>query len=605
MVPERFEFLEKRKSDLDSSLSAGTLASGSARAVLKEDQRAVHTYVCGISGSGKTRFLQSLMFQDISKGHPVCVLDPMGDLYERCLEYVASCVERAGDRGFRRQDLLDSFLFLDATDPENPIRFNPLEPQAGESSEEQVDDLMRALERLLGGTLEEQRKLRNILRGAFLMIAELNRLPPFRRPKLPAGRQSEFPLNIGFAVDLLTMNDPTRLGLMNALPDNTRLHFRRRYWEFYAFNSESQKNLIVQSSWNAFQYLLDDSLVLRVFDTRHSTVSLAEVLRSGKSLFCHLPTSENLAGARFLGKYITTKLQHAARRRPEAEWSRSYYLYLDEFQHWADAAFADAMTHLRKYGLRVTNAHQSQSQPPFDTAEGLAILRTVQANSRIKVLFRLARPDAELLARELFPLSQRKENFQAADSTTGRTETQTTGWSETSGQSASHGQNSATSFHHSFESSGDSHQTRSGSSLQSGSSSSSSRSDSTARGTSESVTTRTVYYTLEGERELLINSLQALGSRQCYLFTEALDGRLVDTTFVPDGLYCFQAQNSPRALIESQRQRLSPPVEKSQVVPDEPGGVVVPWTPNRREPAAVSVAGGEREAESAGGPWAF
>src|SRR5882724_1185202 len=602
MLPNCFEFLERRQSALSHALTAGTVRGSGERMLLTEAQRAVHTYVCGVSGSGKSRFLQSLIFQDIAKGHPICVLDPMGDLYDRIREFVATCLERAGERGFPRNELLPRYLFLDAADPANPIRFNPLEPQGGESSEAQVDDLMKALERLLGGTLEEQRKLRNLLRGTFFMLAELNRLPPHRSPPFPRGLRATYPLTISFAVDLLNLSDRERLAFMAALPETTRLHFRRKYWEFYAGNSEAQKNLIVQSSWNAFQYLLDDSLVLNVLDAAQSTVVLADVVRQGTSLIVHLPLGQNLTGARFLGKYIVTKLQHTCYRRPEAEWSRPYYLYLDEFHQWSDQAFADAMTNLRKFGLRVTNAHQSQTQPPFDSPEGQALLRTIKGNSRTKAIFRLDRADAEVLSKELFELSQRKENFTVSERAVTAAAQEMNSEAISSGRSEGSGQRSARAYGEIGEDRFSTSRDR-----QYGSSSGSQRSTGTTRGRSETETTRTVYYTLEGERELCVNALQRLGDRECYLFTGALTGQLIEPLAVPDLLYCYCAENLPARLLEEQRsQVVGVPLAVDQV-DEKLRRVVVPLvTQVRPLPPAQGEEVQKREKIKTGDtPWSF
>jgi hypothetical protein len=607
VLPSSFEFLNGCRHALDHGVCAGAVKGTGKAVTFSEAQRSVHTYLCGVSGSGKSRFLQSLICQDVAKGHPVCVLDPMGDLYDRIREFVATCLERAGDRGFARRQLLPQYLFLNAADPANPIRLNPLEPSGDETSEQQVDDLMKALERLLGASLEEQRKLRNVLRGAFLMIAELNHLPPHLRPPLPKGQQVSYPLGMSFAVDLLNFSDRERLAIMAALPESTRLHFRRQYWEFFALSSPAHKHLIVQSSWNAFQYLLDDSLVLNVLADGRSTVDLANVLREGRSLVCHLPLGENLAGARFLGKFLLTKLQHSAYRRPEGEWRRAYYLYLDEFQQWGDQAFADAMTNLRKFGLRVTNAHQSQTQPPFDTAEGQALLRTIKANSRIKVLFRLDRPDAEVLARELFEVTQRRANFEAEERAVGSSEQRSSSVGRSSMQTEGSGQASSYSQGRGRDAPADAIRWGSGQSNERGVSTGTKTTETTTVGKSKTVTSRTVYYTLEGERELLVNALQRIRDRECYVFTEALSGHLVEPLFVPDQLYCYTAENLPDAILEEQRRRLLQAGVVEQA--GDGGGVVVPI----RAPATKPIRVRRKDTESDTGaravnsemPWDF
>ncbi len=574
MEKSGFEYLEQRQGQIDHGVLAG-LDEQRRAVLLTESDRSVHTYICGVSGSGKSRFLQNLLFQDISKGHPVCLIDPMGDLYRASLDFIAAGLDRASDHGFQRRELLQRYLFLDGTDDDNPLRINPLEPHANESSEQQVDDLMRALERLLGGNLEDQRRLRNVLRAAFMMLAELNRLPREDRPSLPGLTAENFPLQISHAADLLKMPDQHRKVLLDALPKTARMHFHQQYWEFLALNSQRDKNQLIQSSWNVLQYLLADDLVLRVFDTKHSTFQPSEVLRQGQSLFCFLPKNENLAGARFLGKFLTTKLQHAAYRRPEAEWSRPCYLYLDEFHQFVDQPFADAMTNLRKFGVRVTNAHQSQSQPPFDTPEGQSLLRTITANSRVKVLFRLDRPDAERMSRELFSLSQRRPNFTAIDVTVGKNEQQTSSVARSSGQTTGTGHSSMTSLASGSSSGSASREQSAGSDLGSASSSTSNTvrrdqgesrqsshstgeqtTDGQSHGKSRSATLRDVHYTLDGERELLINALQRLGDRQCLLSTVALEARLVETPYVPDSFYAYVVENLPAVLLAMQRDRL-------------------------------------------------
>ena len=574
MAKSGFEYLERRQGQIDHGIAAGHAENGDS-VLLSESDRSVHTYICGVSGSGKSRFLQNLLFQDISKGHPVCLIDPMGDLYRAALEFIAAGLDRASDLGFQRGELLKRYLFLDGTDDNNPLRINPLEPYVGspgspgspgtpgETSEQQVDDLMRALERLLGGNLEDQRRLRNVLRAAFMMLSELNRLPPRERPQLPGLTEENYPLQLVHAADLLKMPDQHRQVLLDALPQTARMRFHQQYWEFLALNTQREKNQLVQSSWNILQYLLADDLVLRVFDTKRSTFQLSEVLRNGQSLFCFLPKNENLAGARFLGKYLTTKLQHAAYRRPEAEWRRPFSLYLDEFHQFVDQAFADAMTNLRKFGLRVTNAHQSQSQPPFDSPEGQSLLRTITANSRAKVLFRLDRPDAERMSRELFALTQQRPNFTAVDLTVGENEQQSSSVARSSSRSTGTGRRSGTSI----LSENNTLRSDTGRSESSGHTTGEQTTDGHTHGESRSATLREVHYTLEGERELLINSLQRLRDRQCLLSTAALEARLIETPFVPDSFYAYVAENLPAVLLAMQRDRL---LAREQMVRLEP-----------------------------------
>ena len=44
------------------------------------DVRKFHTYVVGLTGRGKSKFLQSCLVQDILAGRGCAVIDPHGDL---------------------------------------------------------------------------------------------------------------------------------------------------------------------------------------------------------------------------------------------------------------------------------------------------------------------------------------------------------------------------------------------------------------------------------------------------------------------------------------------------------------------------------------------
>lgn len=481
------------------------------------------------------------------------VLDPFGGLYRAVREFIATGLEQAFAAGFDRQMLLPRYRFLDLQDAQNPLKVNPLAFHPLETVEQQVDDLMKSVARLLGGNLEVQRKLRNVLRAVFSLTAELNRLPtesipPYLRPHLP--------LTVGFGAEILNMVDEQRQLLLNIVQAQAPKDFRRQYWQFFTGLSGYERNQLVQSSWNVFQYLLDDDVVGRFLGST-TTLDLASFVRDGTSLICHLPLSENLSGARLIGKFLTTKLQHSAYRCPPAK-RQPIHLYLDEFHQWTDQAFADSLTNLRQFGVNVTCAHQSQTQPPFDVPEGRALLRTIQANSRLKAIFRLARPDAEDLARELFELSQQKPNYEATDETVGSSEQHGTmsGSATSSGYGTRTGDSRSQSQRLQADESGLTVGNSRNQMTSAERGSRSSHSTTATKGTTESSTSRTVYFTLEGERELLVNSLQRLRQRHFYFAHEPLEGHLLEAPFVPDELYSYAAVDLPAELMEWQRLEL-------------------------------------------------
>jgi Helicase HerA, central domain len=77
------------------------------------EERERHVYVVGKSGSGKSTLVFNLAMLDIVAGEGVAIIDPHGDL----AEMVADCTP---------PDRTHETCYLDVTDTELPIGFNPL-----------------------------------------------------------------------------------------------------------------------------------------------------------------------------------------------------------------------------------------------------------------------------------------------------------------------------------------------------------------------------------------------------------------------------------------------------------------------------------------------
>jgi ABC-type ATPase involved in cell division len=55
---------------------------------VSQEHRDTHFYIVGASGSGKTKFLESLIKQDIENGLGFGIIDPHGDLTEHTKGYL-------------------------------------------------------------------------------------------------------------------------------------------------------------------------------------------------------------------------------------------------------------------------------------------------------------------------------------------------------------------------------------------------------------------------------------------------------------------------------------------------------------------------------------
>src|ERR1700694_1582651 len=93
------------------AISIATTASGGAITFSRED-RERHVYIVGKSGSGKSTFLFTLAMGDISRGEGVAIIDPHGDLALDILDAIP-------------RSRINDVCYLDVTDTERPVGFNP------------------------------------------------------------------------------------------------------------------------------------------------------------------------------------------------------------------------------------------------------------------------------------------------------------------------------------------------------------------------------------------------------------------------------------------------------------------------------------------------
>ena len=99
-----------------------------------------HTYIIGKSGSGKTNMIRNMVLQDLQYGNGIGVLAPEQELLtEEILPYIP-------------HDRIDDVVYMNPSDTEYPIPFNPLQLDEGEDIDLRVDDGVTIFKRLMGDT---------------------------------------------------------------------------------------------------------------------------------------------------------------------------------------------------------------------------------------------------------------------------------------------------------------------------------------------------------------------------------------------------------------------------------------------------------------------
>jgi len=112
--------------------------------------------------------------------------------------------------------------------------------------------------------------------------------------------------------------------------------------------------------------------------------------------------------ANLIGSMLITKIYLAAMSRAdatEAELNKlpNFYLYVDEFQSFANKSFADILSEARKYKLALTIAHQFIAQLDQNIRDA------VFGNVGSMCSFRISAEDAEYLEKQFAPVFSAKD----------------------------------------------------------------------------------------------------------------------------------------------------------------------------------------------------
>jgi len=336
-------------------------------AKILERDRETHFYIIGATGTGKTKFLEFLIQQDIEKGNGFAVIDPHGDLIEDIKGFLASHLYNS--------ELSGRVILIDPTDPEYTVIFNPLEKLPQTSPAEQAAELVSAFRKIWpdawGPRMEEV--LRNSLTGlgeAELTLADL---------------------------PLFLTNENFRKIVLERIGHP----IVRQYFERFNRLSEAARNQWIEPVLNKVNAFLTDDRIRQMLCFPKSSFNLRDIMDNRKILLIKLDKGKLKGHGDLLGSLLMAKIQMAAFSRSDLSPSRRvpFYLYIDEFQNYATESFLVTLSEARKYGLSLIIAHQSLSQisPEFRNL--------ILGNCGIQVYFRVSRKDAEILAKEGFEYS--------------------------------------------------------------------------------------------------------------------------------------------------------------------------------------------------------
>jgi hypothetical protein len=213
---------------------------------------------------------------------------------------------------------------------------------------------------------------------------------------------------------LLEYPDATLLGVNRMLSDKA---FRNQvvacvtdpsvktFWtQEFANYTERMAAEAVPAIQNKIGQFTANALIRNMIGQPKSSFNIREMMDQGKIFIINLSKGRiGESNANLLGGMLITKIYLAALSRADVpdrilKTLPNFYLFVDEFQSFANESFADILSEARKYKLNLTIAHQYIEQMEEE------VRAAVFGNVGTMIVFRVGAYDAEVLEKEFSPV---------------------------------------------------------------------------------------------------------------------------------------------------------------------------------------------------------
>ncbi len=333
---------------------------------IKSEDRARHMYIIGKTGMGKSTLLENLAIQDIKNGEGLAFIDPHGKSAELLLDYIP--LERKKD-----------VIYFAPFDLDNPIAFNIMEDVGKDQRHLVANGLMATFKTIWADVWSA--RMEYILNNTILALLE-------------------YPGSTLLGVNRMFSDKDYRQKVVDNIEDPSVKSFWVDEFANYTERFAAEATPAIQNKVGQFS---SNPLIRNIIGQPKSTIDFRKAMDDKKIFIINL--SKGLVGednARLLGGMLVSKLYLAAMSRAnvhELELRKlpSFYLYVDEFQSFANESFADILSEARKYKLALTIAHQYVEQMPEE------VQSAVFGNVGTTICFRVGPLDAETFEKIFFP----------------------------------------------------------------------------------------------------------------------------------------------------------------------------------------------------------
>jgi hypothetical protein len=339
---------------------------------IKAKDRLKHVYVIGKTGMGKSTLLENMAIQDIQNGNGIAFIDPHGGTAEKLLDYVP-------------ESRIKDVLYFAPFDLEYPVSFNVMEDIGIDKRHLVVNGLMSTFEKIWVDAWSA--RMAYILNNTLLALLE-------------------YPGATLLGVNRMLSDKEFRRKIVENVKDPSVKSFWIEEFGKYTEKFAAEATPAIQNKVGQFT---SNPLVRNLIGQSESSFNIRKFMDEKKILIINLSKGKVGEGnANLIGSMLITKIYLAAMSRADLSESElatlpNFYLYVDEFQSFANKSFADILSEARKYKLNLTIAHQYIEQMEEE------VRNAVFGNVGTMITFRVGAFDSEVLEKEFAP------TFMAAD----------------------------------------------------------------------------------------------------------------------------------------------------------------------------------------------
>ena len=347
------------------------------------EMRSTHLYICGSTGTGKTKMLEHLVRQDIKRWHKnkcgALVIDPHGGLYQGLIEWIT----------WNEKYLKDiPIVPIDLRQKDWTIGYNVMRPRVVADPSVVINNFVQAMSYVWGVDGTDRTPL-------FARLAKEVLWPIYEK---------RMTLNeVKYLID--RVNSRVRKELTQGLTKPSVI----QGWEFSNRLTPRDFDAQFSSTVNRFYDFLDAEMLYLMFGQSGASLDVGKAMEEGQIIIANLSTEGGRASeedAALFATLLLSDLWTAAKERgkgTDAADVKPFYVYIDEFQNFVTPTIAKNLDQARGFGLHLTLANQFPRQILHTGANGPQVYDSVMANARSKIVFSLeGEENLKPLAQSLF-----------------------------------------------------------------------------------------------------------------------------------------------------------------------------------------------------------